>query len=307
MESRIKNFLEKLNNVDKVQYFLFYRFYFSPDFILTENYNSNPNIKYFAMNNNFLKFLDLCMETSEFNNKLDLENLNAIRYILFDTRDFIDHYNPDLEDQSLQDWCENKGPIGKYIKKYDSLQLWLISSYYDKVSYLYKLGLGKNINDINALLLKKLISKNTLQIEVYTQKYILPKENQKYILERILTDNYDNDFDTFLGIYNGHHKKVFDTILCNNEFLDICENFLASQNLSENIINNIIDILDVGIKFKTLDYSLGVDFAYYYKLLDKERLKQFDYRKARSLITLFQNKKANNLVKKLNTKSPMSN
>ena len=267
------NFLKEIEKENPKDYFLFSKFYFYPEESLgtkdNQQYYEENDVKYLIMNSNFLKFLEFCIEEDRFKKKLNLDLLNKIRSFLFDTKDFVTYYAPELEDESLRQWCRNKNPVGDYDQKYSILELWGIACHYDSVGWMYELNLGKTRNEIDLDLVDKLITANSKQITVFEEIENSLKEKRD-IIKTILKDDYENDFYPFLATNNGHNQKVLRTIICDNDFLEVCDNILKNQKLPDLIVDNIIDILEVSVAFKTLDYSLCTDFNSQYEKISKE-------------------------------------
>lgn len=69
----IKEFVSKLEQTEKEQYFRLYRFYKNPQLSLggseestIDNYYEYGDIKHFILNNIFFEFLELCLKDEEF-------------------------------------------------------------------------------------------------------------------------------------------------------------------------------------------------------------------------------------------------
>ena len=224
--------------------------------------------------------------------------LRKIRFLLYDSKEFKESYFPPLEDSYLRDWCNNKVPIGPiYGKRYNMLQLYGISCKYKELGWIYELGLPKEqIDFLNIELIRHLMDDNRLDIDIYYEKYIKPEEDRKILLDRIRADNYEEVDNCFLYGRDGSDRKVFLHLVCDNDFLQIVEEDLLKQSLSQIIIRNIIDILQVGIDFKTLN-KVYVDFDYHYQQLGKEKVQSFDYKRAKRLISKLLEKENPKVIK----------
>ncbi len=292
MTREVNNFLNKLQKENSAQHFLFLKFYFYPETFLNKddqgnNFYKNSYFK-FLMHNNFFVFLDLCLNDKHFQAKMDYNLFIEIKNLLIDCLFFVENYKKDLENERLQKWFRNDETINYWPHKYTYFDLWQLKASFKKVEWMYQLGLKKQKLDIKKL--NQLIFKTNIQIENHFHKSIYPVNERKKILNKIINDNYEHDYETFLASHNGHSQEILLTIVCDNEFLNICEEFLMSQNLSPIVLNNIIDILEVSIAFKTIDYSLCHDFVTQYKKIPKDKLKAFDYQKARCLVKEFKAK-----------------
>jgi hypothetical protein len=72
-------------------------------------------------------------------------------------------------------------------------------------------------------------------------------------------------------------------LVCENRFLNVVQRLLEEKELEEEIIDNIISIIHLGIQIKTR-VVYKIDF--YYERMDVEAIKSFDLIKARSLISV---------------------
>lgn len=311
MTEKIKKYLEFLKKQDGKQYFLLNKFYFFPDKSLggseeetLEKYYNYGDIKKLVLNNNFYQFLQLCMEDINFNNKLNYNLLRKIRFLLCDTLEFKREYISDLEDDYLRKFCGNEVPIGPiYSKKYSKLELYFIITHYQKIGFIYDQcpSIDKK-DDIDTKLIENLIWTNGWKIDLYYEEYIKPIEERKSILKSIETDNYNDQLNCFLAIRNGHDKKSFHSLVCNNEFLNLIQNVLLEKELSNIVIDNIIEILEIGINFKTRN-NIYEDFSYLYQKLGEQKIKEFDYKRAMNLITLLTTKKKSSKIIQLKKKT----
>lgn len=299
MTVEIKKFLEQQKNIDRKQYFLLNKFYFFPNNSLggneentLEKYYNYGDIKNLLLNNTFFQFLQLCMNDLKFNDRLDYNLLRKIRYLLCDSLDFKKKYIPDLEEEYLRKFCRNEVPIGPiYCKKYNTLELYGLIDHYQKYGFMYEIPHSRDKKDIlDPKLIEQLIWENGWKLDLYYEKYIKPTEERNLILKIIETDNYNDQLNCFLAMRNGHDKKSFLSLVCNNEFLTILQNTLLKKELPNTVIDNVIEILEIGINFKTRN-DVYEDFSYLYQALGEQLIKEFDYKRASHLITLLSQKK----------------
>lgn len=300
MSEIIKEYLDRIKTEKPQYYFLLYRFYLNPNKVLggndentMEQYYKYGDIKSLILNNTFFEFLYLCFCETQFNDKLDYNLLRKIRFILFDSKELKDNYSEILEDKHLRDFCNNKVPLGKeYSEKYNLWQLGTILDCYKRFGWIFELNINTKhvVNKLDINLVNKLISVSTNKLDIYYELYIKPIEDAKLILDCIKNDNYSNPDSCILYYKNGYNITIFNSLVCNNEFLKVARNNLFTQELHNNIIDNIITILEIGIDFKTLNMNYE-NFWFLYTKLGKEKIKEFDYKDASELIMLFQNKK----------------
>lgn len=311
MIAEVKEFLQEMEKNDSEQYFLFARFYFSPDQVLggdeeetLKEYYKFGDIEKFILNNDFFRFLKVCSLDPEFNKRLHYNLLRKIRFILFDSRDFKKEYLEDLEDLYLREFCQGRVPLGPiYAKKYKKIELYGIIKRYEKCGWIYDVDDHKEkLAEIDEKLLDELIYENGWNLDICYDTEIRPIEDRKMILERIKMDDYSDPFNCFLAARGGHDKRAFKNLVCDNEFLEITSDVLMNKMLPEVVINNIVDILEVGINFK-MGNEIYDDFWILYGVLGEEKVANFDYRRAIELQELLDKKMKNSKVVKFQKKN----
>ncbi len=292
MPKNIFKILKEIEKESKLDFFLFASFFLYPKETLTTKEN-----QYFILNDNFLKFLVKCLENKDFLNKLDAKLITNLLGLLRDWKDYIEYYQEILRNPDFQNFCENKSWRNNYQNMFSPIELLSIISNYENVGWIYRLNKDYDVENANLNLIKDLINKiitvkNEKRIDFYSKEIIIQK---------IINDDYNDKYSCYLNKYKV--EELIHTIMCDNDFLDICS-ILLTKKLDDEIIINIIKILKASIGLKTLDYKIDFNFAYYYQLIDKNKLKQFDYQRAKRLMNLFlikqnkQKKSKINLVKK---------
>lgn len=188
MIAEVKEFLQEMEKNDSEEYFLFARFYFSPDKVLGGNdektldeYYKFGDIEKLILNNNFFQFLKACSLDSEFNERLNYNLLRKIRFLLFDSKDFKKEHLEDLEDLYLREFCQNKVPLGPiYAKKYRQLELYFIIEHYKKYGWIYEVDDHKEkLAKIDDKLLDELIYENGWNLDICYDTEIKPIEDRK--------------------------------------------------------------------------------------------------------------------------------
>lgn len=304
MKTEIKKFLEEIKKQNGKQYFLLNKFYFFPSNSLggneeetIEEYYNYGDVKQFFLNNNFFQFLELCMDDLDFSKKLDYNLLRKIRLILCDNLDFKNEYISDFEDEYFRKICCNEAPIGSiYSKKYNQSEWWFLKDHYKRFGFMYELSLSSSkIDKLDTKLLEKLIWRVGKELDVYYKNYVKPINDSKIILKRIESDNYRDPRNCFLMSTDGHDQETFCSLVCNNDFLKMITDVLMEKELPDTIIDNIIEILELGINFKTQN-KIYEDFDYLCQLLGEKRIKEFDYKRAINVITLLMKKKKNHKI-----------
>lgn len=314
MNKKTKELMHSLELYDKNNYFLFQRFYRNPSEVLggsdeqtIDHYQDYGEIKQLVFNKSFFNLMNCLFDyndwDSNFSEKLNLNLLRKLKFLCYDTINFrknsLENYIEDLHDEYLRKFCRNEVPLGHYTKKYNVLELSCIIEHFNKYGWLYELGINQEkIDEVNVDDIRELMYRIQSEIDIYYEKYIQPLEEQKDILKRIENENYEDDNCLFLMVRKGEDKKSINALVCCNEFLEIINNTLLQKKLPKIVIENIINILSIGIKLKTyiLDVEYNEESAFKYLcILGEERIKNFNYKEAERLISL--------LIKKLREKS----
>lgn len=280
-----KNILKKLEKENLKDYWLFYQFYFSPSQILNsqneeiDEKETIPNsMKELLKNPYFLSFLTTCMNDPKFLSKLTKELIIILKDLSFDLIIFKQDYIADLEEEELIAICNNEAFINEYYRqKYTVIELFRIVKHYKKYKTFYDLKLQPK--DLNESLLIKL--SNSLNVfEFYYDIHLKPFAKKEGILDLIRFNNYDIPSTCYLETHDGHDQESFLTLVCEQEFLNIIEEILLTKDLSQTIMNNILEILEISINFKTLKTFSYENFMAHYSNLEKEKIKKFNLQKA---------------------------
>lgn len=303
--TKIDEFLKKVEKENKEQLFRLYRFYKNPkdslggdDDQTIENYYEFGDIKYFVLNNTFFEFLDICLRDKTFKEKLNLNLLRKLRFLLFDSIDFKNEYFEPLEDEYLRDFCKGKVPCGAICsKKYSTFELFGIVQHYKRFGWIYEIGVGKEkLDNLNVDLIDKLKRQNTLDLEIYHEKYIEPELQRKTLLNSIMEDDYKDTFNSVLASRSAHDRKIFLNLVCDNEFTVIVETELLNKDLPNKVIENIIEIIEMSSNFKRIEANKYENFWFYYNQL-KDKISVYNYKKAESLIPLLKRKLNKKIIK----------
>lgn len=297
--------MHRLELSDANNYFLLQRFYRNPGEVLGGNdeatidhYQDYGEIKQLVFNESFFDLMNCLFDNNDwdknFSGKLDFNLLRKLKFLCYDTINFrkggSENYIEDLHEEYLRKFCRNEVPVGYYAKKYNILELHCIVEHFKKYGWLYELGINQDkIDKVNVESIKELMHRIQFEIDVYYEKYIKPLEEQKSILERIISEDYEKDNSLFLFSRKGEDKKSINALVCCNEFLEIIYNTLLQRKLPKIVIENIINILSISIKLKThiLDIEYGSECVRKYLfILGEERINNFNYKEAEKLIRL---------------------
>ena len=160
---------------------------------------------------------------------------------------------------------------------------------YYQYDWLYDLKVPKDTLDkISVSTLNNLIFSLGLRYDYKYSKEVAPQRERARIYGRIKEDNYDDPLNCLLAKYEGSSNIAFRYLVCENDFLDVIENDLLTKNLPDIVIKHIIDILTISVDFKTYNVKYENFWALYKSLGDK--IKSFDYKRAKGLITLLESR-----------------
>lgn len=258
MTKEVRDFFKKIRTEKPNDYFLFNRFYYNPSYVLGgENTNIEDYIKFEGVNNlilnkDFIDLLYLCTCDDEFILKLNYNIFKKIQLILIDSLDIIDFNLNEVKNDPNFKWVNGIKDLDKKIEETDYEKL--RETYYSYSEYL----------------------------DIAYNNEIKPGLDEEILLNKSTNVSY---LINFLNSKNGQDKESF-YLVCNNRFLDIVSNILG-EDLPRNVIDNIINILQIGINICSNNGN------YYYKIYKqkKEAAKTFDYVKAEFLISKLNEKK----------------
>lgn len=298
MTAEIKKFLERVEKSNPQNYLYLCRFYYQPEKSLgssaeetIENYQDYGDIKSLVLNPSFFHFLTLLEKEPHFYSGLSLNLLRKLRFILYDSKDFIEHYTPELTNPELQAIFKERKPLSEsIIKKYSRLNLISLAGIYYQYAWIYDLDIPKEVlNKINVTTLDNLLFYLALRYDFKYSHEVEPLKEKERIYSRIKNDDYNDLQNCLLAKYEGSSNIAFRYLICENAFLDVVQNDLLPQYLPKVVIEHIIEILTISVDFKTMNAKYE-NFWALYESLGKERIKSFDYERAKKLITLLQSK-----------------
>ena len=94
-------------------------------------------------------------------------------------------------------------------------------------------------------------------------------------------------------------KKTFKALMCSNKLLDLCKRKLLRRNLSFNVMEKIVVLIDVSIDLHEENFEEDSTFEWYYNMIGKKRVNEYDVDLAREVIDKFDKKVKSTKVLKL--------
>ncbi len=277
MTYEIKKFINEISS-SKPYTLLFLKFYKNPSILLidgdfdSENYKTHPYYLILTMNNDFTKLIKLCFFDEEFKKKLTLDICKAITCILHDSIDFKksflsinsdyifdQEYSEEMNVNEIMSNASNEIKLKEHKLLFQKFSEEKVNLYEEKETALILELYYQYIKDLykNAELERK----------------------KKEFLGRIENDDYESG-DTILSniILEGNtvllSREMKSILICSNEFLRIINRLLDQDKITDiTILKKIKIIISCGIDIKKL---IAIDLNYYYKLLNKEVIKNFN-------------------------------
>ena len=308
MSKLINDFLNSLKN--EFDFFWFCALYHRPSVILGNDknmdnldseYKSLPLYFWLMMNNNLTEFVKIAIQDDDFLKRADANILIKLSYILYDSADF-KKYHSFRNDKNLLSILNNQITIPEYNKltessntRYSLPQLLEINTIYNKYKHLYEhpypeeqieqysgekaMQVRANVVDIINYILDKTTRKQKEKesvLELIEQEdYSDSHDNSSYLCRNPLLYRLDDPNIYYLN------KKVFNYLVCDNQFLSIIEEKLSQKSINGSALDNAIDIISMGIRIKkNLEHNmtfciheLGIDF-----------IQQFDLKRSQELL-----------------------
>lgn len=312
MGEKVKNYLKEMALNNDGNMFLFNQFYLHPDIILggedestIEEYYKYGRIKDLLLSYKIFEFMLLCISDKKFRKRIDgRENLaRKMGFMAYDFLECRNHYIEDFNNESFIRVLNSEEPIGKWKEKYNILEISLLVDYYKKYGWIYNIGLE------HAKTLKvsdKLIGKLQKELDnwswVYYEEYIEPKRLEDGFISALDKGNYYeviNIANFYMDNPEFMDKKTFKALMCSNKLLVLCKRKLLRRNLSFNVMEKIVFLIDVSIDLHEENFEEDSTFEWYYNMVGKKRVSEYDVDLAKTIVDKFDEKVKNTKVLKL--------
>lgn len=300
MNKELKQFLGELRK-NKSYGFLFTKLYYSPKSVLggsnepsPEEYDKINNYFDLILNNDFTKFIDLCLRDETFVSKLDISLYRKLSFFLYDSINFKKNYS----ERTI-----NAGKNGlistKDMSNFEIFSLLLLYKIYKEYEKLFDHNYSQEqVDSYNHRYAETVRQDLIFRTSMYYQQPEDKKAGKDLMLAMIKDDDYnDEPFLTrpLVSMF-GIDTIIFDSFVCENRFCDIIEQLLSQNKLEGFVLDNVVQIISIGISIK--DLSLG-DVEDYKKRLGKEIIRDFDIEKAKKLVSDLTRLKNKNKNKRL--------
>ena len=299
MSIQVKDFFSKL---DDKELFMFKKLYYQPEQVLGEKKEEDreaeqdyKNSFYYCdlmMNNNLSNFIISVFYDDDFMERVEdnYQIWQKFGYFLYDSKDFKKYYGF-TDDEELLLVITDKMPYRKYLDNHKPK--YPLMAYYDaykKYRRLFDHSYPKEqIESYDEY--KANEARSYLQL---IGQVIREEEDKKlkkeYSLERIKKEDYTLDIDTYCGdkyLYNhnldniGLDSSALDALVCENRFLEIIEEKINNNQIEGKVINNVMDIINMGIDIKKND-------SYYSNLyrgrIGEETVKSYNVKYAKEIM-----------------------
>lgn len=217
--------------------------------------------------------------------------------------EYRNHYIEDFNNKGFIRVLNSEEPIGKWKEKYNILEISLLVDYYKKYGWIYNIGLdhGKTL-DVSDKLIDKLQNELDNWSWVYYEEYIEPERLEAAFINELDKGNYYeviNIVNFYMDNPEFMDKKTFKALMCSNKLLDLCKRKLLRRNLSFNVMEKIVFLIDVSIDLFEENFEEDSTFEWYYNMVGKKRVSEYNVVLAKEVIDKFDNKVNNTKVLKL--------
>lgn len=299
MNDELKEFLINYGQDLSNDLLLFYQFFYNPKQVLggdddstLKNYYEYGRVKDLVNAKNFFQFLNICLGDCGFRRRLQNEGLNQnllikIRYIIFDFKEYKEHYNKDLESKDFSEVIKGEIPFGKYLKKYSIGEMLSIKEHYDKCGWMYNTISYERTLNVSESLLSTLIWKNDWASEVFKERYEDTPNFEKFLIQNMILGEYDslqylacnsNEYSYFNNRYNP-------ALVCSNMLLNACRSDIINHDLSYDTIIKFINLLNMSIDLHNLNFDSEHEWLYI--SIGSKKIKQYNVDLAMSVRDLF--------------------
>jgi len=312
MGEAVKKYLKEMGLNKDSNMFLFNQFYLNPDIILggedestIEEYYKYGRIKDLLLSYNIFEFMLLCMRDPDFRERIDgRQNIvRKINFLVYDFREFRNNFIDDYYNKTFVRMINSEKCIEEWKEKYGRTIISSLVDHYKKFGWLYNIGLKhENTINIDDNILKELMQSCSLWQDIYREKYIEPEKIENIFINELDKGNYSEVVDR-VNLYMNDPEymdnKSFKALICSNKLLDLCKRKLLRRNLSFNVMEKIVFLIDVSIDLHELDFEEESTFEWYYNIVGKKRVSEYNVDLAREVIDRFDNKVKNTKVLKL--------
>jgi len=312
MGEKVKNYLKEMALNNNGNMFLFNQFYLHPDIILggedestIDEYYKYGKIKDLLLSYKIFEFMSLCMSDHDFRERID-GRCNLVRkmnFLAYDFRDFRNNYNEDYYNESFIRMLNSEEPIGKWLEKYNVLMICSMVDHYKEYGWLYNIGLEHSKSMcVDDNIVKQAMHDFNMWQEVYHEIYIEPARIEDRFIRDLDNGNYFEVIDRvnfYLSYPEYMDSKTFKALVCSNKLLDICKRKLLRRNLSVNVIDKFIELIEMSIDLHEENFEEESKYEWYYNMVGKRRLSEYNSDLAYDIIDKFYKKIRNTKVLKL--------
>ena len=181
----------------------------------------------------------------------------------------------------------------EFLKVFDFSTL----NYYELVSLTRLL---KNVRIEDELLISELKLKTNIYLKNKYYNEIVPGLLKEEVLIRTQTEEITSEKFPFINVITSN-STITKSLLCDNRFLDIVENRLLNEALSDRMIEDIIYVLSFSIRIATNGYVAGRELGVK-ESVDNKLKSSFNIVKAKELIQKLLNKDEKKKIIKFETR-----
>ena len=312
MGEKVKNYLKEMALNNDGNMFLFNQFYLHPDIILggedestIDEYYKYGRIKDLLLSYKIFEFMLLCISDKEFRERIDgRENLaRKMGFMAYDFLEFRNNYIEDFNNESFIRMLNSEEPIGKWKEKYNILEISFLVDYYKKYGWIYNIGLEHvKTLDVSDKLIDKLQKELDDWSWVYYEEYIEPERLEDGFISALDKGNYYeviNIASFYMDNPEFMDKKTFKALMCSNKLLDLCKRKLLRRNLSFNVMDKFIELIEMSIDLHEENFEEESKYEWYYNMVGKRRVSEYNSDLAYDIIDKFYKKIRNTKVLKL--------
>lgn len=285
MSDKVSNFFQNLRNDDDL--FLFYRLYNNPNSVLGDKQKLNEveeeylnlfNYYDLMLNNNLTEFILAVYFDDDFRKRTNLYNRiwTKFNFFLFDSIDF-KKYSCISKDKNLIDVIEDRMYISDYLKtNRPPYALFEVKEAWTKYKKLFDYGYSdEKIELYNEKRANLATLYTNIVIGIINEKEFIKRKKEKYF-KKISQNTFD-----CANSLNEINCEVLDFLVCENKYLNIIDKIIQDENLNEKLIDNIINIINIGIKIKK---HIIPNTGFYIRKIDDKQIEEFDLELAKMLI-----------------------
>lgn len=211
-------------------------------------------------------------------------------------------YIDDVESQDILDPYKNNNKFLEFLnialndsEFTNKLDYYILKTLY---IFMYENEMLDN-DDYNKSLSILLRNRIKFNLNMKTLTGSVKNNNREEIIAKIKNDKYNEPINCVLYNFDISFIKIINSIVCDNEFLDIIDEKFLNQEVNIKIAKNVLDVLKLSINIYTDYFSGNTINDFYTNIITKQKIERYNIDRAINYLKKLNNKINSNEIAKL--------